>query len=76
MNFSLVAIMSSYNIMLFTLHNIKILATTLVIMRTLVNVDLSHKRAQVIVVTWARGICLMCMPEARGPQARGLRAYI
>ena len=30
----------------------------------------------VIVVTWARGICLICMPEARGPQARGLRAYI
>ena len=25
----------------------------------------------VIVVTWARGICLICMPEARG-----LRAYI
>ena len=24
----------------------------------------------VIVVTWARGICLICMPEARGPQAR------
>ena len=29
-----------------------------------------------IVVTWARGICLICMPKARGPQARGLRAYI
>ena len=27
--------------------------------------------AYVIVVTWARGICLICMPEARG-----LRAYI
>ena len=25
----------------------------------------------VIVVTWARGICLICMPKARG-----LRAYI
>ena len=24
----------------------------------------------VIVVTWARGICLICMPKARGPQAR------
>ena len=30
----------------------------------------------VIFVTWARGICLICMSEARGPQARGLRAYI
>ena len=30
----------------------------------------------VIVVTRAQGICLICMLEARGPQARGLRAYI
>ena len=30
----------------------------------------------VIVVTWARVIYLICMPKARGPQARGLRAYI
>ena len=29
-----------------------------------------------IVVTWARVVCLICMPKARGPQARGLRAYI
>ena len=29
----------------------------------------------VIVVTWARGICLICMPEAQGLQARGLRTY-
>ena len=35
-----------------------------------------HNYIYVIVVTWARGICLICMPEARGPQARGLRAYI
>ena len=37
-----------------------------------------HKKCvvQLIVVTWARGICLICMPKARGPQARGLRAYI
>ena len=33
-------------------------------------------RIQVIVVTWARGICLICMPEARGPMALGLQAYI
>ena len=33
-------------------------------------------RPYVMVVTWARGIYLICMPEARGPQARGLRAYI
>ena len=33
-------------------------------------------RSHVIVVTWARGTCLICMPEAQGPQARGLRAYI
>ena len=30
----------------------------------------------VIVVTWARVICLICMLKARGPQARGLRAYV
>ena len=30
----------------------------------------------VTVVTWARVLCLICMPKARGPQARGLRAYI
>ena len=29
-----------------------------------------------IVVTWARVICLICMPKAQGPQARKLRAYI
>ena len=31
---------------------------------------------QVIVVTWARWICLICMPETQGPQARGLKAYV
>ena len=30
-----------------------------------------YNSIHVIVVTWARGICLICMPEARG-----LRAYI
>ena len=30
----------------------------------------------VIVVTWARLLCLICMPKAQGPQARGLMAYI
>jgi len=30
----------------------------------------------VIVVTWARGICLICIPKTRGLQARGLWAYI
>ena len=35
-----------------------------------------HPQDHVIVVTWARVICLICMPEARGPQAQGLRAYI
>ena len=30
----------------------------------------------VIVVTWARGICLICMPSALGPAAIGLQAYI
>ena len=29
-----------------------------------------------IVVTWARVVCLIRMPKARGPQAQGLRAYI
>ena len=36
----------------------------------------SISSTHVIVVTWARVICLICMPKARGPQARGLRAYI
>ena len=29
-----------------------------------------------IVVTQARVVCLICTPEARGPQAQGLRVYI
>ena len=29
-----------------------------------------------IVVTWARVVCLIYTPKARGPQARGLRVYI
>ena len=28
------------------------------------------------ILTWARVLCLICMQEARGLQARGLRAYI
>ena len=31
---------------------------------------------QVIVVTCALVICLICIPEVQGPQAQGLRAYI
>ena len=31
---------------------------------------------QVIVVTWARGICLISMPEARGPQTQGMVSVI
>ena len=34
------------------------------------------KVLHVMVVTWPWGICLICMLEARGLQARGLRAYI
>ena len=30
----------------------------------------------VVVVTWATVVCLICTPEAQGPQARGLRVYI
>ena len=30
----------------------------------------------VIVIPWARVVCLIYTPEARGPQARGLRVYI
>ena len=30
----------------------------------------------VTVVTQARVVCLICTPEARGPQARGLRVDI
>ena len=40
------------------------------------NIAITPYVVYVIVVTWAREICLICMPEARGPQARGLRAYI
>ena len=29
-----------------------------------------------IVVTWAPVVCLICTPDARGPQARGQRVYI
>ena len=29
-----------------------------------------------IVVTWPRVFCLICTPESRGPQARGMRVYI
>ena len=32
--------------------------------------------AHLIVVTWARVFCLICTPEARGPQAQGMRVYI
>ena len=31
---------------------------------------------QYIVVTWARVVCLIYTPKARGQQARGLRVYI
>ena len=44
--------------------------------RQLSNVGIIVGGIHVIVVTWARGICLICMPKARGPQARELRAYI
>ena len=30
----------------------------------------------VIVIPWKRVVCLICTPEAREPQARGLRMYI
>ena len=30
----------------------------------------------VIVIPWARVVCLIYTPEARGPQAQGLRVYI
>ena len=29
-----------------------------------------------IVVTWARVVCLICLPKAQGPQARGLKVDI
>ena len=29
-----------------------------------------------IVIPWAQVVCLIYTPEARGPQARGLRVYI
>ena len=29
-----------------------------------------------VVIPWARVVCLIYTPEARGPQARGLRVYI
>ena len=38
--------------------------------------EVGYSPLYVIVVTWARVLCLIYMPQARGPQARGLRAYI
>ena len=35
-----------------------------------------HARSHLIVVTWARVVCLICTPDARGPQALGQRVYI
>ena len=35
-----------------------------------------HTDVYVIVIPWARVVCLIYTPEARGPQARGLRVYI
>ena len=46
------------------------------------NIEVSRQRrclkqmAHVIVVTQARVVCLICTPEARGPQAQGLRVDI
>ena len=39
--------------------------------RGVVDAILHETMGYVIVVTWAQGICLICMPKARG-----LRAYI
>ena len=41
---------------------------TVIYIYVIICVHTSH----VIVVTWAQGIRLICMPEARGSQARGL----
>ena len=39
--------------------------------------SLSHSpNIYLIVVTWTRVVCLICTPDARGPQARGQRVYI
>ena len=39
--------------------------------------NIAHvQKCYISVVKCARGICLICMPEAREPQAQGLRAYI
>ena len=37
---------------------------------------LNQNYVHVMVVTWTWGICLICMPEAQGPQAQGMRAFI
>ena len=45
-------------------------------------ITLSHLRLKentsvyLIVIPWARVVCLIYTPEARGLQARGLRVYI
>ena len=36
-------------------------------------VSTSQSKQHVIVVTWARGICLICMPEARRPEGIHIR---
>ena len=38
--------------------------------------DMLLKVLYLIVIPWARVVCLIYTPEARGPQARGLRVYI
>ena len=42
----------------------------------LLNKPKKKERIHVIVVRWARVVCLICTPEARGLQALRLRVYI
>ena len=45
------------------------------VLRTIAKV-LPYMVFYLIVIPWARVVCLIYTPKARGPQARGLRVYI
>ena len=43
----------------------------------LTNTDITmNNDIHVILIPWARVVCLICTPEAQGPQAQGLRVYL
>ena len=43
---------------------------------TIYGMTLAVLMKYLVVIPWARVVCLIYTPKARGPQARGLRVYI